>query len=105
MRLKETREAVKERDAWSCLRCGRGVIGQPHAVHHRKGRQCVDPHSPANMVLLCESCHIHIHAHPAESYDQGWMIRRLGDADPETVPVLSGGRHLLLTDEGEVTYV
>lgn len=39
----------------------------------------------ANLVCLCRRCHGHVHAHPRESYDQGWIVHSWDD--PGQVPV------------------
>jgi len=39
----------------------------------------------ANLVSLCRGCHTWIHANPAESYEQGWLVR-MGE-DPARVPI------------------
>jgi hypothetical protein len=62
-----------------------------------------DPHTAANLVTLCGSgttgCHGHVHAHPEQAYDTGWMIRRGGAEDPAVVPILDlMGWRWLLTD-------
>lgn len=77
---------VDERDDYSCVRCGKTIYGGSR--HHRKLRRFGD-HSTANLILLCGSgttgCHGWVHAHPAESYDNGWMVRSY--QDPKSVPV------------------
>lgn len=39
----------------------------------------------ANLVSLCRTCHAWVHAHPAKSYEQGWLVHSWND--PEDVPV------------------
>jgi 5-methylcytosine-specific restriction enzyme A len=54
----------------------RGAMDQ---VHHRKGR---DGDLIDNVDLLlgvCWACHNHIHANPALSYEQGWLVKRNGE--------------------------
>jgi len=31
---------------------------------------------PANARAICRRCHEHIHASPAQSYAEGWLIRK-----------------------------
>lgn len=104
---KRVRSAVLRRDGDSCLRCGVHISVRGYSLHHRKGRHALpglpDPHCAENLVTLCGSgttgCHGWVHAHPEESYEQGWMIRRGGAEDPADVPVLDLlGYRWLLTD-------
>lgn len=103
-----TRERVFQRDGFRCLRCGTtspGVGGW--SIHHRQGRGGANPDRASNLVLLCGSgttgCHGEVHAHPAESYDTGWMVRRLGDDDTTEVPLQTlTGRLICLSDDYDV---
>lgn len=42
------------------------------------------PHTLDNLAHLCELCHNHVHAHPADSYDAGWLMR--SDHQPKENP-------------------
>jgi hypothetical protein len=81
---------VVGRDSYSCVRCGRSVIGIRASVHHRKRRSQGGANTPDNLITLCGSevtgCHGFVHAHPAESLGAGWLVR--STADPALVPVL-----------------
>ncbi|MFD1835014.1 hypothetical protein ACFSDA_07970 [Brachybacterium rhamnosum] len=44
-----------------------------------------------------------MHAHPAEAYDAGWMVRRLGTATCEDVPVLTPHGLVRLSLDGTTT--
>lgn len=48
---------------------GRGVL-----AHHVRTRHPRDD-SLDNLLWLCDPCHRHIHANPAEAYDHGWLRR------------------------------
>lgn len=76
----ERRRQVYERDEGCCRRCRLFLLPDIGHVHHLAGRGGRDPHRLEGLVLLCPACHEHVHRHPAESYDQGWMVRRLGGA-------------------------
>ena len=52
-----------------------------YQVHHLAGRGGDDPHRLENLLLCCRPCHEWIHAHPAESYEQGFMVKRHGKGD------------------------
>ena len=85
----ETVLRVQERSLGRCERCG---LPAPKGVlHHRQprgmGGSTTAPHAPANVVLLHDSEHRAIHAHPRESYRDGWLVRH-GD-DPAEVEVLT----------------
>lgn len=64
--------AVKDRSEGICERCKSRRAA--HA-HHRKLRSQGGEDTPENLRHLCTDCHNHVHAHPAESYLAGWLIR------------------------------
>lgn len=43
----------------------------------------------ANLVSLCRTCHNHVHANPAESYEEGWLVHSW--SDPADVPLKNPG--------------
>lgn len=45
-------------------------------AHHKAGRDGDRLADPDLMAWTCDPCHRHAHAFPAESYRQGWMLRR-----------------------------
>jgi hypothetical protein len=82
------------------------------AIHHRLARGAggttrVDAHSLSALLLVCESCHIHLEtAERGHAYRRGWLVphARPGHptpaTDPDQVPlVLYGGRRVLLHPE------
>lgn len=94
--------AVDDRAGNCCERCGAWAEGGSR--HHRKLRRHGD-HSVQNLVLLCGSgttgCHGFVHANPALSYADGWMIH--GGDDPLLVPIPLHGRRpwATLNNEGQ----
>ena len=44
-------------------------------LHHRRTRSQGGQHTPENLLAVCNAAHDHIHAHPAESYEAGWLLR------------------------------
>lgn len=68
------RKAVKERDGHRCRRCGATEALHAHHVQPR-GPSPHLRHDIDNGVTLCRLCHSHVHAHPAESYEVGWLKR------------------------------
>lgn len=54
--------------------------GRATLRHHRQGRTPIpgiDVDDRDHTLDLCDPCHRHIHNHPAQSYERGWMIRRV----------------------------
>ncbi|WES65705.1 DUF222 domain-containing protein [Microbacter sp. GSS18] len=93
---KAQRLALVERDG-GCAKCG-APPGLTRAHHIRWWSRDAGPTDLSNAVLLCESCHHHIH-------DNGWDIRILGGriagsvwfipprhVDPDRKPRLGGRR-------------
>ena len=105
---RSVRELVLARDEWSCLRCGRDISYDAYSIHHRKGRSGPNADCPSNLVTLCGTgttgCHGYIESHRAESYDQGWLVRRLGADVPAEVPITGGDLAVFLKPDGTVTY-
>lgn len=59
-----------------CEKCSTARSGE---VHHKKGRGTNNSllnYEPF-LMAVCSPCHRYIHAHPQESYENGWMIKRL----------------------------
>lgn len=54
-----------------CERCKARPATQRHHVMRRSNR--VD-HSEANLRVLCDDCHAHVHAEVAESKRLGWIV-------------------------------
>lgn len=51
------------------------------AVHHiaGRGKKKGEPgweHRQENLLVCHHECHVYIHSHPTESYENGWMQRR-----------------------------
>ncbi len=76
--LRDARPVVYDRSGGRCEAGTPVCVEAASHVHHRKGRQGADAHSPAMLLHVCEPCHRYIHAHPAESIERGWMVSRLG---------------------------
>ena len=56
--------------------CGGPVVDR----HHRLLRKHGGCDCPENTLDLCDPCHDYVHAHPAEAYRRGWLLR--SSADP-----------------------
>jgi len=75
------------RDGGRCQRC----YGTAIDVHHRRPRGMGGTsddyisYGLANLVSFCRKCHDWVHAHPAASYELGWLVK--SGEDPAEVPV------------------
>lgn len=97
------RDGVIERAECRCDWCGRFLPGRPYSLQHRRARGAggrANPHSWANLVVLCGSATTPGSCHDfaentgngrREAYEFGFAIR--GEVrKPEEVPIL---RHLM----------
>lgn len=96
-----TRNLIWDRDSYECRRCYR--IGEQ--IHHRHARQMGGTrrpwvNQPANLVLLCASCHAWIESHRALAEERGWLVRE--GTDPATVPLLTVWGDIFLDNKGGV---
>lgn len=67
---------VVERDHGQCQRCGSfGTADHPNEVHHlRIADRRENVICKARLKVVCWLCHAQIHAHPAISYEDGWLL-------------------------------
>ena len=104
----DTRETVKVRDGYRCIRC-RAAAGENGALnlHHRQARGqggSRDPlsASPANLLTLCGSgttgCHGWVEFHRSQAEALGFIVRH--GIDPATVPVWIDGYRWMLRHDG-----
>jgi hypothetical protein len=52
-----------------------GCSGRNEHAHHKQLRSQQGPTTSENLLAVCLNCHEWIHAHPAESYRLGFMVR------------------------------
>jgi 5-methylcytosine-specific restriction endonuclease McrA len=71
--LEAARPLVLARAGHRCERCN-GY--KPLIVHHKQGRYVPDANTLPKLAGLCDDCHKHVHAHPTQSYEDGWMLKR-----------------------------
>lgn len=70
------RKLILNRDDGRCVRCGR----EAEHIHHRKlkgsGGTSDDnlKYGFENLISLCFKCHSWVHAHPADSYNAGYLV-------------------------------
>lgn len=86
-------ELAKQRDPF-CVRCGRVASH----THHRMMRSQAPKnavHRIENVIRLCHECHGWVHAHPAESYERGWLVRSWSTPLEEPVTYPGGGLFFL----------
>lgn len=95
---RKLRGRVYKRSRGACERCFVGIPEDGFECHHRKLRSRGGEDTVINCVALCDRCHGHIHAHPAQSTEEGWMVP--SHANPAQVPVWRFGAWERLTEEG-----
>jgi hypothetical protein len=78
---KRAYEAATERDAYTCVRCGR--LG-PIERDHRQNRSQGGPTAPSNLQCLCPPCHMWKTQNPAAAVLEGFACP--GWARPEFWP-------------------
>lgn len=57
--------------------------------------------SPANLVLLCQTCHGWVEMHRTAAREQGWLVSQ--HADPRYQPIDHEGQLLFLTSDGKTS--
>lgn len=102
---REVCDFVDERDNRRCVICGRSLYGVQSSRHHRMLRSQAPKrikHTVQNLMDVCGSgttdCHGYIHAHPGESYANGWLVHSW--LDPLDVPVKTYRGWVLFDAEG-----
>ena len=73
---KEWSEAVKERDGWTCQKCGRTTNLNAHHIFGKKAHPATR-HDVEVGICLCAGCHI-FWAHKEGAEFTLWLIDRLG---------------------------
>ena len=98
----EVAETVINRAAGYCeVMFAAACTGRAEHLHHRKLRSQLGRHEVENLLHICHQCHNWIDAHPAASYERGFLVR--GVREPAHHPVLyRNGKLLYLTRSGEV---
>ena len=101
----KVKHIVNARDQGSCVKCQADATD----IHHRTPRGMGGSSDPetnyglANLVSLCRSCHDHVHANPAESYENGFLVRSWDD--PRDCPVMLANETIViyLAADGNIT--
>jgi 5-methylcytosine-specific restriction endonuclease McrA len=94
--------AVRERDLWHCVRCGRADWLH---VHHRRMRSQGGKDTFSNLVTLCVRCHEWVHHHPALAAQGGLLLRAGSDSTTTALHHWSWSQHVLLCDDGTISFV
>jgi hypothetical protein len=94
---------------WCEVRIHGVCLGKGTNYQHRKNRsQCAkyERWAPSNGLYVCGSgttgCHGYIHAHPKESYANGWMVRQVYIQENIPVRLARWERPVFLDNEGGV---
>src|SRR5690606_17542663 len=56
-----------------CEACGRQEAVE---IHHKRGRDGSALLDASYFMGVCLDCHRHLHHHPADAYNKGWLLRR-----------------------------
>ena len=73
--LDAMRPVIRERSKGLCEASLPCCTKRAEHVHHRRLRSQGGGNDADNLVDLCLACHARIHAHPAESYESGLLVR------------------------------
>jgi 5-methylcytosine-specific restriction endonuclease McrA len=61
---------IKERDSYTCQRCGNQPDPRGLHVHHIHTRSIkATRHDDDNLITLCYGCHAFLHSHPAAAHE------------------------------------
>lgn len=100
------RNLVRTRDGHYCQMCGKSIVDQPSAIHHRVGKGMggsAKLERASNLVRLCgngnaDGCHGKAHGNPNWARNHGWIVSR--SLDPAEIPVDTHDGWVLLDDAG-----
>lgn len=104
-----TVKLIRERDNWTCARCGAGsnLSTQHRVARGMGGTRGPGINLPSNLLTLCGSgttgCHGLVEAHPTWAQAHGWSVRRT--QDPAAVPVWTWRGWVQLDNAGALVLV
>jgi 5-methylcytosine-specific restriction protein A len=94
----KVREAVLERDGYSCAGCGYSIVGRQYSLQHRRAKKrggsrlpWID--QPQNLITLCGSatspdgCHLRAESRGLDAQTLGYVISEWPELDPRFIPV------------------
>jgi 5-methylcytosine-specific restriction endonuclease McrA len=82
LEFRKMKPIVRKRSKYQCEAKTDVCIGGGQHVHHRKLRSQGGTNSEANLIDVCMPCHEWIHAHPALSYQRGWLLHGHDEETP-----------------------
>ncbi len=92
---------VRERDNWTCQKCGRGRESCIDAAHIMARRHKATRYDPENLLSLCRECHSYFTAHPL--YFAVWVKEKIGaDKFDELLQRARKAAHLKKMDISEL---
>jgi 5-methylcytosine-specific restriction endonuclease McrA len=84
---------IRERDNWTCCRCGKQYVPPTnalHCAHNFTRRTKATRHDEFNAMALCYGCHSHVDSHADEK--ERLFRDKFGDAQYEATAALAHGR-------------
>ena len=82
LEFRKMRLVIRQRSRHQCEARTEACVGAGEHIHHRKLRSQGGTNSANNLIDVCTPCHNWIHAHPALSYERGWLIHGYADETP-----------------------
>lgn len=76
--FERSKPTVRHRSGGFCEARTPACTGFASEFHHRAGRVGAGVNLPGMLLHVCGGCHRYAHAHPIESYERGWLLKRLG---------------------------
>lgn len=101
---RDWQKAVRERDAYTCQRCG--VVQRYIHAHHvaPRSRRPDLRHDVSNGKCLCVSCHGWVHTHPREAYALGLLSDASYELAKKAIP-WQRSDNVMVTHNGETRCV
>ena len=72
----ELREELLLRSHGDCEIGSTVCTGRGEQVHHALRRSQGGRDIPEHTRLTCAPCHEHLHRHPTEAFEKGWLLRK-----------------------------
>jgi hypothetical protein len=73
LELKNAKRVARRRSRGRCEVRTPVCTGTARQGHHIQRRSQGGPDDAENLLDSCNECHTYLHAHPAESYERGWL--------------------------------
>ena len=72
----KVRAEVLERSGGFCEIDHPNCPGPARHMHHILMRSQGGKHEASNLLHLCHTAHVEVHANPSVSYERGWLLRK-----------------------------